>query len=85
MSDEKCDKCGHTFRGYPSWLEKREDVERALYEGWRQHWLDMWSRIGQQYYFDFVLLKMSENINAVVEELVNLRRLVVGDEKDKEK
>lgn len=37
---------------YSTWFKRREDVEKALYEGWLQHWLELWGFIGQQYLAD---------------------------------
>jgi len=37
---------------YDSWFKKREDVEEALHEGWRQHFCQTWGFVGQQYLAD---------------------------------
>lgn len=34
------------------WVGRRSDIEKFLYEGWRQHWLQLWGYAGQQYLAD---------------------------------
>lgn len=36
------------IRDPDDWFSKRTDVERFHYEGWRQHWLQLWGFVGQQ-------------------------------------
>ena len=47
-SDCYCIQCACNMAHNPDSLHRRQWAQ----EGWRQHWLQMWGFIGQQYFID---------------------------------
>lgn len=64
------------------WEALREDPDRAAFEGWRQHWLQLWGFIGQQHLNKTRDRKLSEAICFLTMEKMDPATFALHEEKN---